>query len=52
MGPGDSMGDCALDVGTVSVQVNPAGAGFLVNIVAADPSKGEEVLRRARLLAG
>jgi hypothetical protein len=52
MGPGGSMGDCVLDVRTVSVQVNPGGTGFLVNIVAADPSKGEEVLRRARLLAG
>jgi hypothetical protein len=50
MGPGGSMRDCALDVGKVSVQVSSAGAGFLVNVVAADPSKGEEVLRRARLL--
>jgi hypothetical protein len=52
MGPGGSMGDCALDVGAVNVHVSSAGAGFLVNIVAADPSKGEEVLRRARLLVG
>lgn len=49
---GGSMKDCALDMKDVSVRVDSAGTGFAVRIMAHDPSKAEEVLRRARLLAG
>jgi hypothetical protein len=52
MNGSDSMKNCALDVKDVSVKVDSAGTGFAVKIMARDPSKAEEVLRRARLLAG
>ncbi|WP_394827341.1 hypothetical protein [Pendulispora albinea] len=45
-----SMPDCALDVASVRVEVESAGAGFKVRIIAPDTATGEEVLRRARLL--
>ncbi len=47
-----SMKDCAFDVKDVSVRVDSAGTGFAVKLIARDASKAEEVLRRARLLAG
>ncbi|MET0793806.1 MAG: hypothetical protein ABW061_19965 [Polyangiaceae bacterium] len=46
------MKDCAFDVNDVQVKVTSSGAGFAVNLMARDPSKAEEVLRRARLLVG
>jgi hypothetical protein len=52
MGSNASMEGCPLAAGDVRVQVNSAGTGFWVDIVAKDPSKAEEVLRRARLLIG
>lgn len=45
-----SMPDCAFDVNGVAVRVDSAGTGFLVKIIARDTVKGEEVLRRARLV--
>jgi hypothetical protein len=47
-----TMNDCALDVGNVRVEVNSAGPGFSVRLIAVDPNNAEEVLRRARLLLG
>ena len=47
-----TMKDCAFDVKDVSVQVAPAGTGFLVRLIARNPSQAEEVLRRAHLLVG
>jgi hypothetical protein len=47
-----SMANCALDVKDVGIKVDSAGPGFAVKIFAKDPSKAEEVLRRARLLVG
>lgn len=47
-----SMKDCAFDVKDVSVKVDSAGTGFAVKIIARDPNKAEEVLRRAQLLVG
>jgi hypothetical protein len=49
---GKHMGDCALDLDGVRVQVDSAGAGFVVKIVAKNPSQAKEVLRRAQLLQG
>ena len=46
------MKDCAFDVNDVQVRVGSTGAGYSVNLIARDPSKAEEVLRRARLLVG
>jgi hypothetical protein len=46
-----SMADCALEVKGVTVQVDSAGAGFDVKLIARDANQAEEVLRRARLLA-
>ena len=46
-----TMKDCSFDVKDVSVQVDSAGTGFAVKLVARDPSQAEEILRRARLLA-
>jgi hypothetical protein len=44
------MGDCALDLAGVRVQVDSAGPGFAVKILAKSPSQAKEVLRRAELL--
>lgn len=44
------MRDCAFDVKDVEVRVGSAGPGFEVKLIAPDSKKGEEVLRRARLL--
>lgn len=49
---GATMADCAFDVDDVTVQVDSAGTGFSVKIVARDSDKAEEVLRRVRLLLG
>lgn len=46
----NAMADCALDVKGVTVQVDSAGAGFDVKLIARDSKQAEEVLRRARLL--
>jgi hypothetical protein len=46
------MKDCAFDVNSVRVEVASAGNGFWVKLIAKDSDKGEEVLRRARLLVG
>ncbi len=46
------MKDCAFDVKDVQVKVSSSGAGFLVNLIARDPAKAPEVLRRAQLLLG
>jgi hypothetical protein len=46
------MKDCAFDVNDVQVKVTSTGAGFGVYLIAHDPSKAQEVLRRARLLVG
>ncbi len=50
-GPG-GMKDCAFDVNDVQVKVTSTGAGFGVYLIAHDPGKAQEVLRRARLLFG
>lgn len=47
---GAHMGDCALDLSGVRVQVDSAGPGFAVKIIASSPSQAKEVLRRAELL--
>ena len=47
---GTHMGDCALDLSGVRVQVDSAGPGFAVKIIASTPSQAKEVLRRAELL--
>lgn len=44
------MQDCALDVSDVQIKVSSSGAGFSVNLIAKDPAKAPEVLRRAQLL--
>jgi hypothetical protein len=46
------MHDCAFDVSGTRVQVDPAGTGFSVKLIARDPEQAQEVLRRARLLLG
>jgi len=46
------MSDCALDLDGVRVQVDSAGSGFSVKIVAKNPSQAKEVLHRAELLQG
>jgi hypothetical protein len=48
----EHMGDCPLDMRGVRVQVDSAGAGFAVKIIAKDPGQAKEVLRRAELLQG
>ena len=45
-----SMRDCAFDVAGVTFQVDSAGAGFDVKIIAPDAKQGAEVLRLAKLL--
>jgi phosphoserine phosphatase len=44
------MAGCALDLDGVRVQVDSAGPGFAVKIIAKNPSQAKEVLRRAQLL--
>jgi hypothetical protein len=46
-----AMPNCAFDVKDVRVDVTSAGPGFWVRLIAPDTKSGEEVLRRARLLA-
>ena len=46
-----AMPDCAFDLDNVRVDVLPSGAGFWVRLIAPDTKTGEEVLRRAQLLA-
>ncbi len=46
------MKDCAFDVNSVRVEVDSAGNGFWVKLIAKDSARAEEVLRRARLLVG
>lgn len=46
------MKDCPLDADVTRVAVSSAGTGFTVRLIANDTKKAEEVLRRARLLAG
>jgi len=46
------MPGCPLGVQDVAVQVSSGGNGFIVRLTAPDPTKAEEVLRRAQLLAG
>lgn len=52
MKSGPAVADCPLGVDDVSVQVESAGPGFWIHIVAKNPAKADEVLRRAQLLAG
>ena len=47
-----TMRDCPFDVDDVGVQVDSAGTGFSVRLIARDTDKAEEVLRRAHLLLG
>ena len=49
---GAPMKDCPFDVDGVRVQVDSAGTGFIVKVIAPDSDRGAEVLRRARLLLG
>ena len=44
------MKDCALGVNDVQVKVSSSGTGFAVKLIANDPAKAPEVLRRAQLL--
>lgn len=46
-----SMNDCVLDIDKLQVQVGSAGPGFWVRLIAPDAKAGQEVLRRAQLLA-
>ncbi len=46
------MKDCALSANDVRVEIDSAGAGFSVRLIARDANRAEEVLRRARLLLG
>ena len=48
---GTAMPGCALDQKGITVSVESSGAGFDVKIAAPNAKQGEEVLRRARLLA-
>ncbi len=44
------MADCPLDMNDVRVQVDSAGPGFAVKIIANSARQAKEVLRRAELL--
>jgi hypothetical protein len=44
------MPDCPLDVSGTQVQVDPAGTGFSVKLIAQDSHRAQEILDRARLL--
>jgi hypothetical protein len=48
---GSAMPDCVFGIDNVRIDVSRAGAGYWVTLAAANASSGEEVLRRARLLA-
>lgn len=43
---------CAFGVNDIQVKVTSTGLNFGVYLIARDPSKAQEVLRRARLLVG
>jgi hypothetical protein len=45
------MKDCVLDIDKLQVEVSSAGPGFRVRLIAPDAKTGQEVLRRAQLLA-
>jgi len=47
-----SMRDCAFEEGAVDIEVTPLDTGFSVKLIARDPDKAQEVLRRARQLLG
>ena len=47
---GTMMANCPLDLDNVRVQVDSAGAGFAVKIIAKNPAQAKEVLHRAQLL--
>lgn len=47
---GTMKGACALGVDDIRVDVQPAGAGFAVRLIAKDATRAEEVLRRAEAL--
>jgi hypothetical protein len=49
---GAEMKDCVLDADVARVAVSSAGSGFTVRLIANDTKAAEEVLRRARVLAG
>jgi len=49
MQAGWPMPDCALDMKDVRVQVEPAGWGYYVKLIAKDPSDAKELLRRVEL---
>lgn len=46
-----SMPNCVLDIDKLQVEVTSAGPGFRVRLIAPDAKAGQEVLRRAQLLA-
>ena len=47
---GTTMAGCPLDLDNVRVEVDSAGAGFAVKIIAKNPAQAKEVLQRAQLL--
>ena len=47
-----AMKDCVFDVDRVKLQVDSAGAGFVVKLIAKEAGDAAEVLRRAQLLLG
>jgi hypothetical protein len=46
------MKNCALDAKDVRVSVKSAGVGFAIEITGKDATQAQEILRRAKLLAG
>jgi hypothetical protein len=52
MGDPSRMNDCPLRPGDVRVDVQSAGTGFNVKVIAVDPSKAQQVLRSAQALVG
>lgn len=47
---GTTMAGCPLDLDSVRVEVDSAGAGFAVKLIARNPAQAKEVLHRAQLL--
>lgn len=47
---GTTMAGCPLDLDSVRVEVDSAGAGFAVKLIAKNPAQAKEVLHRAQLL--
>jgi hypothetical protein len=47
-----AMPDCVFALDDVRIDVDSAGPGFSVKLIARDRAKAEELLRRARLLVG